>query len=284
VITAWPTSKVIHLDMSLALDAYILSAQDRLAQKAADLKSANEELKKLDVAKRRLTDMIVHDLQNPLAGILAFLQILEAKEEGLTEAERQALREALARCHDLSQLILNVLQLSRAEEGRLDLYIENVDLSEVARRATEAFRLVAAQSGRKLVLCGAERPVLFRTDQSLLSRILYNLLRNALRHTKEGTEVEVRVRAGPPMSISVRDDGPGIPPEIQARIFEPFAARSRGSDSGLGLAFCKMAAESLGWTLRLEAGKRKGACFILEPESSPADGRRSPSAARPGPG
>src|SRR3990172_1688346 len=242
-------SKVVFLDMSLAFDAYTLSSNERLAEDATALAQANEKLKQLSVAKRRLTDMIVHDLQNPLAGIMAFLQVLEGKREGISTSERKALREALARCDDISQLIMNVLQLSRAEEGNLELYYENVDLARVVGVG--------------------EQPVRVRTDQSLLRRMLYNLIRNALRHTPQGTQVEVRVSAGPPPTVSVRDDGPGIPPEVQARMFEPFASFSIrgsawGSDSGLGLSFCKMAAEALDMDFRVESGSPRGAAFVLE--------------------
>ena len=267
-------TKIIFLDMSLAIDAYTLSSNERLAEEARALEHANQELKELGAAKRRLTDMIVHDLQNPLAGIVAFLQVLDEKPDGITDDERTALREALARCNDLSQLILNVLQLSRAEEGKLELYYENVDLARVAEGAMEAFTLVAKQGGRELSLDVAEEPVMVRTDQSLLRRVLYNLIRNALRHTPEGTRIEVRVAAGPPPSVSVRDDGPGIPPEVEARIFEAFAPGSGrgvgwGTDSGLGLSFCKMAAQALDMDLRVESGSGQGTIFVLETRSEP---------------
>lgn len=269
-------TKIVFLDMSLAIDAYTLSSNERLAEDAAALEKTNQELKELGAAKRRLTDMIVHDLQNPLAGVVAFLQVLDEKTHGITDDERVALREALARCNDLSQLILNVLQLSRAEEGKLELYYENVDLCQVAQGAMDAFTLVARQGGRGLALDVGKEPVMVRTDQSLLRRVLYNLIRNAIRHTPKGTEIEVRVAAGPPQSVSVHDDGPGIPPEVQARIFEPFAKGSGrgvgwGTDSGLGLSFCRMAAQALDMDLRVESGAGKGATFVLETRSAPSE-------------
>jgi signal transduction histidine kinase len=273
--------KVIFLDMSLAIDAYTLAAQERLAQKAAELERANRELRRLDAGKRRLTDMIVHDLQNPLAGITAFLQLLEQRSPALGEEERRALREALARSNDFSQLILNVLQISRAEEGKLDLYIETVDLVELARQTVEAFLVVAEQGGRSLELDAPRTPVALRTDQSLFRRILFNLVRNALRHTPSGTRVEVKVRSGPPAAVAVSDDGPGIPLAVQARIFEPGALREAGLqvDSGLGLAFCRMASQAIGWTLRLENQPEGGASFVLvqgleEKDASAAGDRR----------
>jgi signal transduction histidine kinase len=258
--------KIIFLDMSLAIDAYIASAQGALSEKASELARANEELHRLDAAKRHLTGAIVHDLQNPLAGIIAFLQVLGSRPAGLTKTERESLSEALARCNDLSSLILDVLQMNRAEEGKLELYIENLDLGEVTRSAVQAFALVAEQEGRSLAYVPPVVPVSVRSDQSLLRRVLYNLIRNALQHTPTGTHVEVSLQAGPPWSLAMRDDGPGIPAEMRGRIFEPGALRNAGYQvqSGLGLVFCKRAAESLGMSLRLDSEPPRGTCFILE--------------------
>jgi signal transduction histidine kinase len=260
-------TKIVFLDMSLAIDAYILSAQEELAKRAEELERANVDLRRLDAAKRHLTGAIVHDLQNPLAGIIAFLQVLGSRPQGLTDAEKRSLSEALARCNDLSTLILDVLQMNRAEEGRLELYLENLDLGEAGRHAVEAFTLVAEQSGKKLTYSGPGRGVTLRSDQSLLRRVLYNLIRNALQHTPAGTHVQVKVKAGPPWSVTVCDDGPGIPREIRERIFEPGALRSAGYQvqSGVGLVFCKRTASALGMNLRLSEECERGACFVLEP-------------------
>jgi signal transduction histidine kinase len=259
--------KAVFLDMSLAIDAYTLSSNERLASEAAALAQANQELRELGITKRRLTDTIVHDLQNPLSGIVAFLEVLEAKTEGLSTSERGALQEALARCDDLSQLIMNVLQLSRAEEGKLELYHENVDLVGIARAAAEAFSLVAERGGRQVVTMAADKPLVVRTDQSLLRRVLYNLIRNALRHTPRGTQVEIDLRAGPPATILIRDNGPGISPELQSQISEPLTGAMGWGGSpelGLGLSFCRMAADALGISFRAEKGDGRGAVFVLE--------------------
>ena len=262
-------SKVVFLDMSLAIDAYTSSSSERLAEEAAALAEANDKLRDLGIAKRRLTDTIVHDLQNPLTGIVAFLEVLDAKTNGLSTSERGALQEALARCNDLSQLIVNVLQIGRAEEGKLELYHENVDLAQIARGAAEAFILVAQQGGRRVVTNIADQRVMVRTDQSLLRRVLYNLIRNALRHTPQGTEVEIALRPGPPPTVSVRDNGPGISRELQAQISQPLTGATGGvgawsAEVGLGLSFCKMAAEALEMSFRAENGRDRGVVFLLE--------------------
>ena len=236
-------TKVIYLDMGLALDAYHFSAQ---------------------AAKKQLTDMIVHDLQNPLTGISTALQVLGSQSAGLTASERGALEEALQRCQDLSQMIMNVLQVSRAEAGALPTYIENVDLSLLVREVADSFRRTAEQGGRTIEL--RMPPVLpVRTDQTLVRRILQNLIRNALRHTPSGTRVVVDVTG---TRIRVADDGPGIPSEVQSKLFEPFGAAALRDanirvDTGLGLPSCRVMARAIGAELGVESDGKKGTCFSL---------------------
>lgn len=262
-------TKVINLDMSLALDAYIHGAQDSLQRQKVALEAANTQLRKLEAARHQLTDMIVHDLQNPLAGIAAFLKVLEPSEH-LSPSIREALQEALRRCHDLSQMILNVLQVSRVEEGKLATYVEDVDLSRVASESVVAFKLAAEVDGRTVE---AEVPPAtpIRTDQSLVRRILYNLIKNGLRHTPKGTRVVVRVErpTGGGARLTVSDDGPGIAPAAQPLLFDRFGApalRQAGLrvDSGLGLAFCRAAAEAVGASIRVESDGRSGTAFVVD--------------------
>jgi signal transduction histidine kinase len=261
-------TKIVYLDMSLALDAYMLTAQARLAAKNQALEESNRELLRVQTMKQQLSDMIVHDLQNPLAGIMAFLELLRAKGE-LTSSEREALDEALRRCNDLVNMILNVLQVSRGEEGKLDTLIEEIDVADLARQSADAFQIVAALDGRMIgVEAASAVPAL--ADEKLLRRILYNLIRNALRHTPKGTRVLVRVEKTEPAGarVSVIDNGPGVPPQVQPLLFERFgsaALRNAGLrvDSGLGLAFCKTAAEAIGAHLGIESDGRHGTAFTI---------------------
>lgn len=240
-------TKVIYLDMGLALDAYHYSLQ---------------------AAKQQLTDLIVHDLQNPLAGVMGVLQTLQGNEK-LSSAELEALHEAVTRCNDLTGMIHNVLEISRAEVGKLKVFIEEMDASSLSKEAADAFRRQAEQQGRRIrVEVPPSAPV--RTDQGLVSRILQNLLRNALRHTPAGTDVVIQVDATDlsTTTVSVKDSGPGIPVHVQALLFEPFGAaalRSAGVrvDTGLGLASCRIAARALGGDIVVQSDGQNGSTFTL---------------------
>ncbi len=268
ILSVGSLAKVIHLDMSLALDAYIFSARASLEGRNAALAESHARQQKLQEAKQQLTDMIVHDLQNPMAGLQAFLQVLWTRRERLDESEREALDEALQRCTDLSQMVLNVLQVSRAEAGRLEVHTEDVDLSAIARSTLAMFDGVAKRDGRTLRV-EAPPAVPARADETLLRRMAANLVRNALRHTVPGTTVVIRAESGPGTArLSVIDDGPGIPPELQPLLFQPFGApmlREHGVrvDSGLGLAFCKSAADAMGATVTVESDGKKGTRFSI---------------------
>jgi signal transduction histidine kinase len=262
-------NKIISLDKGLALDAYHYSAKEALERQANELKKANEGLQRLQDTKQQLSDMIVHDLQNPLAGVISVLQTFDSKPTGLRPDEREILKEGLRRCDDLSQMILNVLQISRADSGHLETHFEGIDLASLASDVTESFRIVADVEGRTLVF---ESPpsVPIRSDRSLIQRVLQNLIRNALRHTPKDTQIVVRVDVLPAGRARVRviDDGPGISTEVQSHLFDPFGAtrlRNAGMrvDVGLGLASCKVAAQALEAEISVESDGIHGTSFAL---------------------
>ncbi len=108
------------------------------------------------------------------------------------------------------------------------------------------------------------------SDRGLLQRIFQNLLRNALRHTPPGRKIVVHVDRSDPSqpTVTVQDDGPGIPPDVQAILFEPFggaALRAKGVrvDTGLGLASCKAAARALGGDVTVKSNGTRGSVFTV---------------------
>jgi signal transduction histidine kinase len=134
-----------------------------------------------------------------------------------------------------------------------------------------------AEQTRHHLKVDAGSTVTARTDEKLVRRILQNLIRNAIRHTPEETTVVVRIESSVSgaVRLSVADDGPGIPLEIQPVLFEPFnaaAIRSIGRrvDTGLGLASCRAAARPLGTDITIESDGKRGTTFSLELPVLPA--------------
>jgi signal transduction histidine kinase len=180
-------------------------------------------------------------------------------------------------------MIHNVLEISRAEVGKLQALLEDVDLASLTREAAGVFRRQAEQQGRRLRI---EAPSVLpgRADPSLLQRVLQNLLRNALRHTPSGTDIVLRVDGSDPSrtAISVEDQGPGIPAPVQALLFEPFGAaalRSAGVrvDTGLGLASCRIAARAFGADVTVRSDPGRGTTFtvsILRASADEGDAKR----------
>jgi|SRR5581483_5873806 len=166
-------------------------------------------------------------------------------------------------------MILNVIQVSRAETSELLTYFEDLELSRVAKDVAEAFRSAAEVDGRSVrVEVPGELPI--RRDETHIRRVLQDLIRNALCHTPPGTHVIVRLsaRMGERVRLSVVDDGPGIPKSVQASLFGPFGTatlRKAGVrvDTGLGLLSGRVMARAISADLEVESDSQRGTTFSL---------------------
>jgi len=269
-------TKVIFLDMGLAIDAYILSGYvDRaLAQEYRRVAEVAErtlrEKDDLERAKADLTNMIVHDLKGPLGGILTVAQLALRKRENLSDAhaERFALIQRSAR--DLMRMIENILEIDQMEEGRLTLRAEPVDLGLLLRECANEFHAAAEVAGQTIEITVGEDLSAVVTDRWLLRRVLNNLVVNAIRHSgANGALVLDAVQADGLIAVRVRDAGRGIAVEEQATLFSrvrPPASDNRKrspEDTGLGLVFCKMAVEAMGGTIAVESTPGAGTVFTV---------------------
>jgi two-component system OmpR family sensor kinase len=182
-----------------------------------------------------------HELRTPLAAIRGYTELARRKSDELPPDLRRALERVDAESVRMSGLVDDLLLLARLDAGR-PLERKPVDLTRLAIDATSDAR-VAAPGHRWLLELPAE-PVQVPGDEPRLRQVLANLLSNAARHTPAGTAVTVAIAADPAgrsAQLSVTDDGPGVPPELQSSLFERFVrgdpSRSRAAGStGLGLA------------------------------------------------
>jgi signal transduction histidine kinase len=249
---------------------------DELLRAKAELEEKNEELLQLERLKDSLTQMIVHDLKNPLTAIMGNLELALSHSSTDEAAGARRLSRALDSSRSMMRMILDLLDIGRLEENRLPLHLESLDIAQLLQEcASEVDGLVKAR-GVKLVREPSGTLPSVAADRGLVSRIVANVLSNAIKHTPEGGQITLGASAdGENVVISVRDTGEGIPAEFHSMIFEKFSRpelRKHGlaTDRGLGLAFCKLAAEAHGGRILLESAPGEGSLFRI---SLPLRGR-----------
>ncbi len=276
--------KAVFLDMSLAIDTYIWGGYvdrefagqlQRATQTAEDALHAKQHTERL---KDDLTSMVVHDLKNPVNGIAMMVQLALRKGGDLPEAHRGYLRQIDRTCREMMRLIQNLLEIGKIEEGRMPVEHVAIAAGEIASDVAREYGPVAEELGRRLrVEVSAGLPDMLG-DRALLRRVLVNLVTNALRHSGS-PEVQLDARAEPDgdlVTLRVVDHGEGIDEADQQRIFDKFrSGRSPVSDppagdTGLGLAFCKLAVELMGGRIGVRSDRREGTSFwVTLPRHSP---------------
>lgn len=242
--------------------------QRELARKNELLMEQRDALLKLQQQKEELTEIVVHDLKNPLAAIAsnaAFLTLATEMNEDVRDCSNAISRAA----ENMLRMVHNLLDVSRAEDAGLSLQLDQVDLVSMAGRATELMARRAEERRITLVAVAKHPQLLVQADTDLLRRVLENLLDNAIRYTPSGGRVEVRVSERDQLAlIDVADGGPGIPEEQRARIFEKYAQLERKVDKaqqrfgrGIGLAFVKMVVDAHQGQIAVLDNPPRGACF-----------------------
>lgn len=226
-------------------------------------------LQALEAARDNLVHMIVHDLRSPLTGLQAYLDLLLMSSAATADEEIQEFAgEAKAIAQRLSQMITQVLDVSRFEAGKMPVAPQLVDLTQLVRTAVTT--LGPPPSGVKLVYDLPGQPTPAECDPDLISRVIANLVGNAYKFSPEGEAVLIALELrGRWARVTVSDSGPGVPAEMRSHIFEKFGQASnagggRGASTGLGLTFCKLAVEAHGGWIGVENAPQRGSTFWIE--------------------
>jgi signal transduction histidine kinase len=244
--------------------------RERLLEVARGARTQAEEALRMRAEAERLrndlTNMVVHDLKNPVNGVTMTVQLL-LRKGGLSETQRNNVVRIDRTCRELLRLIGNVLEIAKIEAGEMPIAIEPIVLAELVDEVATEYAPVADDMGRGLtVAVGTDLPPA-AADRALLKRVLVNLIVNALRHSGS-THVRVEGAldpARPHVAIRVVDHGHGIPEAEQAGIFEKFKTL-RGdptADTGLGLPFCKLAVERMRGHIALSSTPTTGTTFTV---------------------
>ena len=223
-----------------------------------------EAQRAVDDLREVMIHTMVHDLRNPLGAIYTSMTFMQEDTE-VSGDQAQALKIAINNAEKMLQLINHILEVHQLESGRLPVEQAAVDFALLVDEVLAGQAPLAEEKDIRLAqTLPADLPPLW-IDNHLIERVLQNLIGNALKFTPEGGRVTVDAeRRGDDVRITVSDTGPGIPPEIQANLFQKFVSgRQQGSGHGLGLAFSKLAVEANGGEIWVESEPDHGATFTL---------------------
>jgi len=235
-----------------------------------EMQEKNRKLMELESLKEDLINMVVHDMKNPVTNTMMALDLVALDPQAqLSEQQREYIQLAKRNQFKLSEMIANLLELSKLESGRMQIERAPLDLANLLDRVVERYAAVLNKEDQSVIadIKPAAREIV--SDERLLERVLSNILSNAMKHSPP--RAEIHVAAAPAADtgeivVSVRDFGDGIPSEFHQKIFEKFCQaglRELGhrTDTGLGLAFCKMAIEAMGGRIWVDSKPKKGSCF-----------------------
>ena len=226
-----------------------------------------EELARLSALRADFVSLVSHELRSPMAAVIGAARTLQERWRMLAADQRESFLALIAdETSRLAGLVGDVLDTSRLEAGTFSYRFEDVDLDRLVADAVEA--AVLAQQDVRVVASKSGTLPSIRGDAARLRQVLGNLIDNAVKYSPEDGEVRVAAAASDGrVRISVRDDGPGIPHEQQARIFEKFERADVPGASkpgtGLGLFIARSIAEAHGGSLDVDSAPREGATFVL---------------------
>lgn len=239
----------------------------RITRLQAEVRRERDRLMLVQRQKDLLSALVVHDLKNPLASILANGHFVLSCPDVVGEA-RDAMQDVMTSSEVMLQMVMNLLDISQAEEGKLRITADAIDVgAEVDALSGRVRRRLETRKQKLVVAIEPELPVL-RADRALIRRTLENLVDNCIKYTPGGGTITVEAAtAGRWLEIRVRDEGLGIPAEQRERLFDKYAqADARASDRtsrGLGLVFCRIAAEAHGGRIDVRENHPRGSVFVL---------------------
>jgi signal transduction histidine kinase len=237
------------------------------------LKHQRDGMHRLQLQKERLMAFLVHDLKNPLNSMDLHAQVLQRNRE-LPASAQESVTHIRAGARQLGRMIMNLLDISKAEEGQL-----------VSKRGDVTLRQLVEQVASELRIYAQEREVSLRislatdsayADDDLLRRTLTNLVENAIRYAPAKTSVSITwARTAEGTELRVADAGRGIPADMREKVFNAFVRIEPGegmgepASRGLGLTFCKLVVEAHGGRIWIEGGN-PGTIFCVRLPHAPS--------------
>jgi PAS domain S-box-containing protein len=235
-----------------------------------ELIKAKTEAEKANLAKSDFLSSMSHELRSPLNVMLGFAQLMESSSPPPTFTQMTMLKEINSAGWYLLELINKILDLSTIESGKLVMSPEPLCISEALAESRTMIEPQAHESGIQVIFPPPDMHFYVKADRTRLKQVLINLLSNAIKYNREGGTVEVTCTVTAPdrFRVSVRDTGPGLPPEKLTQLFQQFnrLGQERGSveGTGIGLVVTKQLVELMGGEIGVESTVGVGSTFWFE--------------------
>lgn len=237
-----------------------------LSRRLQTAREEEERLRRLTESQEEFISIVSHELRTPVAGVLGFLQTTMDHWDSMTETERfNALRRSASNARRLQGLTRDVLDSQAVDSGRMSYALADADLVEEVAVAVEAASALYPRIDIRSVVEVDAAPVVVDVDR--IQQVLTNLLDNAAKVSPPNGTVEVRLRREDGRAVvTVQDEGPGLSPDLQDRVFDKFVrGRETGvTGTGLGLYISRQILEAHEGSIRVAEAPEGGACFEFE--------------------
>jgi signal transduction histidine kinase len=251
------------------------------------IRAQRDRLLEVHRQNRQLAALMVHDLKNPLSSILSNVQFL-TQSDAIAATDRESLVDVLRASRSMFRMVMNLLDISRSEDGALVPHWGAFGLSALLNEVGSemAHRLDDKEQTLTVTVAPAVDEIV--ADRDMLRRVVENLLDNACKYSPRRARIAIEVVPSPPragdagtaaVELRVRDDGEGVPTAERGRIFEPYVRVDGGgvprppearAGHGLGLLFCRRAVEVHGGEIWVEDNPPRGSCFCVRLQRAPS--------------
>lgn len=257
------------LVLYFALLLIVRRADRILKQQRAELENRNAQLADLQQYRDDLTNMVVHDLRNPMTSIIGNLSMLH-EDSAQFDSEQQAMvASSMSSSEEVMTMLNDLLSVNKMEQGQTSLKRDAFGVGDWLRARAARLESTSQRQGIRLTVEVEPPNLQINGDKQMLSRVVDNLVTNALHHTEKGGEICLGARRNEngETVISIQDNGEGIAPEDVTHVFDKFyradSNRRHPTGAGLGLAFCRLAVEAHGGHIWVESEKGKGSTFAF---------------------
>jgi signal transduction histidine kinase len=252
--------------------AYYLVVPYRLIReykKRFDYQRKNEILTQVEELKRNFMSLVTHDLKTPVARIQGLAEtIIRRNGEALADADSRNLAHIIDSTEELNRFISSILELSKIESHKLHLKLESKDVNQLIERAVELFE--PQSRARQIKIVTLLEPLFpIKLDVSLITKVLNNLIDNALKYSPEGSEIRIETREiNERVELAISDQGIGMTDEEKQNLFTRFYrakndTTTRVTGTGLGLYLSKYFIEAHGGTVYVESEVGQGSTFRI---------------------